>query len=182
MIGAGRVLACLCSAALLGGMMLTEPDYNSVFRPFVTHVAASETGETRLFAARFTGWQTAESIDVASLGQELHRDTEGRFLIVDLELTGTISSTSLAASWQGASGRRYDTTKRISSFARDLRALTIQPGLQNKAVAVFELPADEIAGGRLILEARFDPPLEGTLHLAPPGPVPADAAVVRLDG
>lgn len=41
------------------------------------------------------------------------------------------------------------------------------PGLPAKATAIFELPADEVAGGRLALQLGLNPVLEGTLQADP---------------
>lgn len=63
MTSVGRALASaavlLIGAALLAGMMLSNPGYDRALRPFVTDVAAGTRGETRTFAAAFTGWETA---------------------------------------------------------------------------------------------------------------------------
>ncbi|GAB1362998.1 hypothetical protein MASR1M32_22340 [Rhodobacter sp.] len=47
-----------------------------------------------------------------------------------------------------------------------------QPGLESRAIAIFELPPDEITGGALMLGLPLDPRLEGKLRLAPPADPP----------
>lgn len=37
MIRPGHVAVILAAAVMLAGMMLTNPDYNSIVRPFVSH-------------------------------------------------------------------------------------------------------------------------------------------------
>lgn len=168
------------SAAALGAMMVTNPDYNRALRPFVTHVAAGEAGQTRLIAGRVTGWRTADQVAFSDYGTETLRDSEGVFLIVDLSLSGTTASTMVAASWIGASGREYMTTKRIANVPGQLEDLWLQPGLESKTIAFFELPPDEVAGGALRLAIRLDPDLDGTLLLDPPAEAPAHEDVARF--
>ena len=175
-----QTLAVVLSAGVLAGMLLTNPDYNSVMQPFVTRVAAGDTGQTRLFAAQITGWRTANAVEFTSLGRPMRRDTQGTFLIVDLTLTGTRVSTQVTADWLGASGRRYQATRRIAGFPREIGDVRVQPGLPAKATAIFELPADEVAGGRLALQLGLNPVLEGTLQLTPPPEAPAHDDMLRL--
>lgn len=168
------------SAALLAGMMLTNPDYNSVVRPFVTKVSAGDMGETRMFAGRFDTWRTADRVSFDNLGTSVTRDTEGVFLIVDLELSGTIRSTMVDTIWEGASKRRYASTKRVANVPRQVDQLWLQPGLSSTTFTVFELPLDEIEGGRLVVTMSYNPDLDGTLSLAPPDTPPPHEAEVRL--
>src|SRR5690606_35232665 len=58
----GHVAVILAAALLLAGMMLTNPDYNSIVRPFVSHAGPGESGATRLIEGRLTGWHTADAI------------------------------------------------------------------------------------------------------------------------
>ena len=52
MIRVAPILISAVSAVLLAGMMLSNPDYNSVVRPFETRVPPGETGQTRLIGGR----------------------------------------------------------------------------------------------------------------------------------
>lgn len=169
-----NLLIVLAGAAALAGMMATQPDYNSAVRPFVSHAAPGDWAETRLIRARFDGWRTADRI-VPPDGRA--RETGGVFLIADLTLAGRGTSTMVDAAWIGATGRRYAATRRVSGLPLQLDDLWLQPGLDSRAVAVFELPPDEIAGGALALTLRLDPALDGTLRLAPPMSPPAHRAV-----
>lgn len=169
------------SLAALGAMMVTNPDYNRALRPFVTHVPAGQMGQTRLLAGRMEGWRTADRVAFTEYGKEVARGSDGVFLIVDLSLSGTTDSTMIAASWVGSSGREYMTTKRITNVPGQIEELWLQPGLESRAIAVFELPPDEVTGGALRLTLRLDPDLDGTLLLDPPTEAPAHEDVARFD-
>lgn len=182
MIRVVPLMIAAAGAVLLAGMMLTNPDYNRAVRPFETRVAPGETGQTRLIAGRIEGWRTADSVTFPQFGKPLRRETQARFLIVDLKLSGTTESTMLRAFWIGASGRRYETTARISGAFRQVEDLWLQPGLESTAIAIFELPPDEIAGGALLLSDRIDAPLDGRLRLAAPVEPPPHVADLELEG
>lgn len=169
------------SVAALGAMLATNPDYNRALRPFVTHVAAGQTGQTRLIAGRLSGWRTADGVAFIDYGRETLRGSEGVFLIVELSLSGTTESTRVTASWLGSSGREYMTTRRITNVPGQIEDLWLQPGLESRAIAFFELPPDEVAGGALHLTIRLDPDLDGTLLLDPPPDPPAHEDVARFD-
>ncbi len=182
MIRPTSIAVVLISAALLAGMMVSNPDHNSTFRPFITRVEADQVGQTRLFTAQFDAWHTAEQIVFRDFGSEKQRDSQGVFLIVDLKLSGTTTSALLGAAWVGASGRHYATTARVTGVPRQIEDLWVQPGLQSKAIAIFELPPDEVQGGALLLSPRLDAPLEGTLLLAAPVGAPDHVAIARPGG
>lgn len=182
MIRPADLLIVAGGAVALFAMMLSNPDYNSAVRAFVTPVAAGETGQTRLIRGQFQGWRTADRITFPEYGRDVQRTTEGLFLITDLALSGTTISTPIDAWWIGASGRRYAATRRIAGLPRQTDLLWLQPGLDSHAMAIFELPPDEVAGGALLLTLRFDPVLDGTLRLAPPEAPPAHQEDERLGG
>lgn len=180
MISPLNLLVIAASAVALSGMMLTNPDYNRALQPFVTDVPFGEPGQTRLIIARFDGWRSADQVSFTQFGTDQTRDSEGVFLIADLVLSGTTRSTRVDASWIGASGREYAATRRISGVEGQLDDLWLQPGLESRASAYFELPADEIEGGALRLSLPLDPDLDGTLRLAAPDGTPPHQPDLRL--
>lgn len=177
-----RALIILAGTVALGAMMLTNPDYNRALRPFTAHAAAGEWAHTRLFAGTMDGWRTADRISYTAFGSKVTRDSDGVFLIVDVSLSGTSVSTKLSASWKGSSGREYYTTARIRDVPGQLEDLWLQPELNSRAIAIFELPKDEVVGGAMRISLRLDPDLDGTLMLDPPAGTPPHEAVTRFDG
>lgn len=180
MIRAGSIALVLAGAALLGAMMQTAPDYNSVVQPFPSAVAAGATGEARSFRARFTGLRLADRIAFRRYGRDLVRDSDGVFLIAEIEAEAIGTSQRLDAVWQGASGRRYALSRRAEDIPRGLESRWFQPGLINHAVEVFELPEDEVAGGALVLTGSFTAVFDSALHLAPPA-LPERQPIIRFE-
>lgn len=170
----------LIGTAFLVAMHATNPGYNEALRPFVTDVPSDQSGETRQFGGQIVGWRTAERIGFSRFGRDRLLDTQGVFLLVDLRLHATIQSTSLRAVWRGASGREYAATSRVEDLPGTVASVVLQPGLTLSALAIFELPPDEIAGGALILTPPLDPPLDGTLRLQPPSAPPEHRAEERF--
>lgn len=176
------ITVVLAGAGMLAGLRATNPDYDRAIAPFVTTVAANESGTTQLIGGRFLDWRLADRIAFPHAGAEVTRDTGGSFLIVDLEVRGTTQSTPARAVWIGSSGRRYATTRRVSGLARQLDEIWLQPGVPLSALAIFELPPDEVEGGSLLLTLTLDQPLEGNLRLLPPPTAPTHEAIARFDG
>lgn len=176
----GNILIVAIAAGLLAAMMWSNPNYARAIRPFVSTAAPGQTGQTRLIAGRFLSWQTADRIAFSAFGRDMLRDSGGLFLIVDLALSGTLRSTPVEAVWIGASQRRYAATTRIQGLPRQLDSLCLQPGLESKTFAIFELPPDEVQGGALLLAQKQQQPLEGNLRLESPTTAPEHLPIKRF--
>lgn len=155
----------LMGGAVLAGMMVTTPDYNSVFQPFKIHASTGTVADGRLFDARFLGGRLVRNIAFKRLGKEVNRNSSGVFLIVDFEVLGVVASSQIAAKWKGNSARLYEASPRFDYAPNIIQERTFQPGLNDKSFAVFELPEDEVAGGQLILSTRGITDLDGALYL-----------------
>ncbi len=169
----GRLAIILLAGLMLAGMLRSNPDYNSTIRPFTRKADWDQTGQARLMSGRILDWHTAEQIQFQEFGHDLIRKSEGIFLIVDLALTGRENSSKVEALWIGSSQRRYSATKRITGLPRQIDSLWLQPGLESKTFAIFELPADEVEKGAILLGPPSVTPLDDTLLLeAPPSSPP----------
>ena len=170
----------LIGVVILGVMMITTPDYNSVFRAFLSHASNGEIANGRIFDARFLDGRLTHRVDFEHYGRQISRDTEGIFLIANFEVSGVTATTQLAAKWKGASGRDYAASARFENAPKTLQSLFFQPGITSKSFVVFELPEDEVAGGELILSRRGVTILDSALYLETTRIAPPEA-VVRLD-
>lgn len=150
-----QLLVLVVGIALLGAMMATMPDYNRVFQPFRITASEGEIAGGRLFSARFLDWETAGKITFENYGRNVERDTQGIFLIAHFEISEVQRSIGVAAVWEGRSGRHYMETGRAEGAPGALDDRQFQPGLVSRPHAVFELPPDEIAGGRLLLSQKW---------------------------
>lgn len=170
------IIPVLLGACILAAMMMTTPDFNSVFRPFRTDARDGSPDETlaqgRLFSARFTDWKTADKLAFERYGKAITRDTQGVFLVVDFELLNVRESVRLTATWLGRSGREYVQTTRAEGTPLTLDVRQFHPGIANKGSAYFELPPDEIQGGQLLVARRGPNTLDSELVLKPTSNAP----------
>ena len=166
MIKLRHLFSFLLGACILGALMNTTPTYDDVFKPMRSTSQSGKTAQGRLYAARLANWQTADHISFNRYGTHLTRDTDGIFLVVDIDIQDVQESLRLSASWLGRSGRRYEQTTRVDS-ATTLNVRQFHPGLQDQGRAVFELPPDEIEGGSLLLARPGPNLLDSELELIP---------------
>lgn len=167
MIRVRNVLPVLLGACALGAMMMTTPDFDSVFQPLRTTAQSGENAQGRLLSARFTDWQTTDQLSFNRYGTPVTRDTQGVFLIVDFDISNVRESVRLTATWQGRSGRQYVQSVRTEEAPGTLGVRQFHPGLEDQGRAVFELPRDEIEGGKLLLARRGPNILDSELALTP---------------
>lgn len=176
-----NLVAALLGAGFLGAIMNTLPDYNSSFQPFGVHADENGVGQGRLFKAKLVGLRSAGAISYAAFGTDVVRDTSATFLVAELSIGAHKESRQIEAIWLGATGRQYSQTIRIENVPHTLLSAWFQPGLEDTALAVFELPDDEIAGGTLALLARGDPILDSAVHFTAPPTLPEKQDLLRLE-
>ena len=181
MISVGNIAVVLLGAAALGGMMNTVPDYNSSFQPFSIFADQDGIGKGRQFTAELTGLKSAKVISYAQFGQEVSRDSSATFLIAELSITGQTESRQLEAIWLGATGRQYSQSARLEDAPRNLSSARFEPGLTDRTIAVFEMPEDEIVGGRLVLAPRASMVMDGAVYFAEAEAAPANHEMLRLE-
>jgi len=177
-----KALPLLLGACALGAMMITTPDFNSVFQPFRTTAQSGAIAQGRLHAARFSDWQTADKLSFDRYGTTVTRNTQGVFLIVDFDVSNIRESVRLSATWQGRSGRKYTQTARANGAPSTLDTRQFHPGLDDQGRAVFELPNDEVEGGKLLLTRKGPNILDSELALSPTaGAAIRHNAMLRMD-
>jgi len=176
----GNLAALLLGGAALGAMMSTVPDYNSSFRPFFVSANKAGIGEGRGFSARLLGLKTADVIAYTRFGQPMSYDTSAIFLVAEVSITGRSESRQLEAVWFGATGRQYRPSARLEDVPHGLSSASFEPGLEDRAVAVFELPQDEIIGGQLGLAPRGAGPGDRIVRFSGPETMPSKQAILRL--
>ncbi|AEC21194.1 hypothetical protein PT7_2654 [Pusillimonas sp. T7-7] len=161
------VLPVVLGACIQGALMMTTPTFDSVFQPMRSTAQSGAIAQGRLHAARFSDWQTAEQLSFDRYGTTITRDTQGIFLIVDVDILDVQESIQLTATWQGRSGRQYVQTARADGAPSTLDTRQFHPGLDDQGRAVFELPRDEIEGGKLLIARKGPNILDSELALTP---------------
>lgn len=176
-----NLVVFVLGGAMLGTMMNTLPGYDSSFQSFTVLADENGVGQGREFTAELTGLRSAGAISYAQYGKEVVRDTSATFLVADLSLTARQESRQVEAVWIGATGRQYDQSARLEDAPRTLSSARFEPLLNDRALAVFELPDDEIVGGRLVLMARGSLIMDSTVYFAAPATLPERQPMLRLE-
>jgi hypothetical protein len=176
-----NLVAVLFGGAMLGTMMNTLPDYDSSFQPFRVRADENGVGKGRLFTAELIGLRSAGAIAYSQYGKEVFRDTSATFLLAELSISARQESRQVEAIWLGATGRQYNQSSRLEGAPRTLSSARFEPLLNDRPLAVFELPEDEIVGGRLVLMARGSVVMDSAVHFAPPTTVPEMQPLLRLE-
>lgn len=168
------------AAALLWLMRWTTPGYAELTGPLPVYGAQGARVAGRTLAARAVSVRLADTISMDRFGKKVVMDTSGVFAAVAVEAEAVGRSGSIAAATLvGASGRRYRHTTRVASGAATLlMSRTLQPGLPQAGLLIFELPADEVPGAELRLSRTLDTRLDSELrirldaaNLPPPRPM-----------
>lgn len=176
-----NLMVVVFGGGFLGMMMNTLPTYDSSFQPFSVHAGENGVGEGRLFTTELTGLRLSGTVSYTQFGKEVVRDTSATFLVAELAVSARERSQQVEAVWLGATGRRYAQSARLEDIPRALSSAWFEPGLKGKALAVFELPDDEIAGGQLVLMPRGNKLMDSAVHLPAPNVLPARQASLRLE-
>lgn len=176
-----NLLVVLVGGGLLGFMMNTLPDYNSSFQPFAVQADESGVGLGRLFMAELISLRSAGAISYERYGKNVVRDTSATFLIAELSISAREEPRQVEAVWLGSTGRQYNQSVRLEDAPGFLSSARFQPQLTDRSLAIFELPDDEIGGGRLVLMARGSMLMDSAVHFASPASVPERQAMMRLE-
>ena len=147
------VLVVVAALALLYAMRASIPNYDGMTGAIVERGAFGAWAQGRRLAARADGATTARVVRYAKAGSTdalAEHDTGGVWLVVDVTAKAVAEPVTIArAQIETRDGRRYARTERLG--ARQLSSVELQPGVEARGVLVFELPANAIAGARLVL-------------------------------
>jgi hypothetical protein len=161
-------LLALAAIPLLAAMRFTTPSYAELTGPLDRTGDVGEPAEGRDFGARIAEARFARRIRAKLFSKPTERDSGGVWAVVPAQLWATKETvTVMGAVWQGPTGRRYALSRRVESAKPIVTGETLQPGLPRRGVLVFEIPADEATGGRLLLSVSTDPRLDSRLVFAP---------------
>ena len=177
----GNLLAIGVGAVALGTMMNTVPDYNASFQPIAVSADSENLADARLFKAKLLSLKTADVISFVQFGKEVSRDTSAVFLVAELSITGQSESRYLRAIWRGTTGRQYSQSTRTEDAPHELSGARFEPGLTDRVIAIFELPPDEIVGGRLGVLPRGVAVGDSIVHFAIADTMPEKHALLRLE-
>lgn len=171
------IFAMVVSITVLAVLRWTTPDYSTITGPIVTGGALGETEEARSFTVLARIPQLARRLRFRSFGKEVSRDTSGVWAIVPVQVAARQITTNIQGiAWLAADGRQYDHSNRVRGATSLIKGRSLQPGLIERGLLVFELPRSALAGGALILSNVPSPQLDSQIRIALSGQVPTELA------
>lgn len=163
---AARLAGIVIAAALLFAMQRTTPGYTEITGPIPVSGAMGETIATRSFAFRAEKLILAERIRWRAYGRDVERDSSGLWAVVIAEMEGRPASVTVSgALWQGASGRRFSPSERLSNVPRLLGANRSEPGLPQRGFLIFEIPREEANDATLLVSLTRWPRLDSEIRM-----------------
>ncbi len=168
MIGTLRAaLALLFAAAVLYGLQQTRPRYSQITSPIVTAGGMNERVQTGSFALSLDSVRVARALDVETFGKTKAYTSAGVWVVVEGTAEARHETLSLiSADWISKAGVRYALTDRIPATIEMLPGDVNQPGLPRRALLVFEMPQEAVAGGSVAVARSKLSPLDDEVHIA----------------
>lgn len=164
---ATTLLFILAAAALLVFFQWTTPTYAVLTGPLETAGSQDETVASKRFAAKVDKVFTAKALTYHRFGRDYDRQTDGRWLVVTIQLEALQETMPMnAATIEGASGRLYRQSSRTGDAPQLFIARDLQPGLPARGIFIFELPDAETQRMDLILSEQRDPQLDAQVRIS----------------
>lgn len=161
------VVAVLAFVALLAALKETTPGYAMLTGPIRTYGHQDAVVSGTKFSARTGAVVMAKSIVFDRFGKTVDLQSSGIWVVASIEAQAFAETMPLrAATLVGASGRKYRQSQRAGDVPNVLSMKTVQPGLPTKGIVVFEIPADERQGMRLLLSEQYDPQLADEIEIS----------------
>ena len=106
-----------------------------------------------------------------------------RFLEPSISIMASSRDMGFSTTLRVSTTRARDSSSKPAdaSLAPPFSSARFEPLLNDRALAVFELPDDEIVGGRLVLMARGSLIMDSTVYFAAPATLPERQPMLRLE-
>lgn len=163
----GVIAVVVIGGALLALLRWTTPGYAVLTGPIETVGRQGAPVEGADFTFKVDKLILSELLVFPRYGKKVERGTGGLWAVVAAEASarrGTLLLGGVAI--RGASGRIYEQSTRVDGTPQLLAGRELQPGLLQRGLLVFELPADEIKGAELLVSRDFSPRLSSQLAVA----------------
>ncbi|MGJ4857140.1 hypothetical protein ACN6KF_003125 [Labrys sp. La1] len=161
------VAIVLIGIAVLALLRWTTPGYAVLTGPIETAGRQGTRAGTSEFSLKVDRLILSELLIFQRYGKRVERGTGGIWAVVAADVSGKQRSLMLGGvALRGASGRTYMQSPRIEGMSQLLSGKELQPGLRQRGLFVFELPADELAGAELVVSREVFPRLTSQLAVA----------------
>lgn len=177
-----RTAALAIAALILFALQQTTPGYSEITGPITQNGVAGTVIHARGFTLRVEKVVLAERLRWQAFGRSYDRDTGGLWAVAVVDAEGTPATTALnGATWQAASGLRFEASQRAESARGFLRGKRLEPGLPQRGLLIFEIGRDTARGGALLVSMSRWPRLDTQLRITLPDERIEQAETLDLD-
>ncbi|ANG98628.1 hypothetical protein A8A54_18555 [Brucella pseudogrignonensis] len=156
----------ILTLAALYFLQHSTPYYSDILSPVAVAGMQGSAVKADRFALGVGNAYRARQLTTPGVSRERSYSTQGEWLVIEAAAKAEIESLSLmSVAWLGPNGVRYRLTGRLSSVAGMIGSERLEPGIVRPVLIVFELPADQIKGGRLLIAESALTPLSEELHI-----------------
>lgn len=164
---AATLAIVLIGIAVLALLRWTTPGYAVLTGPIETAGRQGARADTAEFSLKVDKLILSELLIFQRYGKKVERGTGGIWAVVVADVAAGPNTLMLAGvALRGASGRIYMQSPRAEGAPQLLSGKELQPGLPQRGLFVFELPADELAGAELVVSREAFPRLTSQLAMA----------------
>ncbi len=129
-----------------------HPYYSDIFSSVTIEGQQGKPAETSRFVVGIVNVYRARQLTTPGIGSTRAYNTDGEWLVIEAAAKAKIESLGLAAvEWLGPNGIRYAMSKRPTYAPGIVGSERLEPGIPRPILMVFELPRDQIAGGKLLI-------------------------------
>lgn len=154
------------TALILAFLQSTTPSYAVLTGPIETTGLQKDTVASKTFSIKVGKIVRTKAISFTRYGQPVERQTDGVWLIVNVELQSKYETMTIqAAAIEGASGRLYRQSHRADGAPRLIPSKDLQPGLPSTGIFIFELPENETRRMTLVVSKQPSPQLESEIRI-----------------
>lgn len=148
------ILVVAASILALQAMRQTRPDYAAITSPVSVSGRMKESIATRDFKVEITGYKVARRLKYTEGDKTVELTTSGVWVLLAPKVEALTQTLVLSsAAWRGPNGADYLASDRGSGRIPMLTSTTINPGLPAQGVLIFEIPEDQLQGGKIRLAA-----------------------------
>lgn len=159
--------ALLIGVVVLALLRWTTPGYAILTGPIETAGQQGTRADAAEFSLKVDKLILSELLVFQRYGKKVERGTGGIWAVVAAEASAGPNTMMLAGvAIRGASGRIYMQSPRAEGAPQLLSGRPLQPGLVQRGIFAFELPADELAGAELVVSRDAYPRLSSQLAIA----------------
>jgi hypothetical protein len=151
----------------LYAMQHTTPYYSDILSPVTVSGVQGKAVETSRFAVGVGNFYRAKELIIPGISGDRVYTTEGEWLVIEAAAKAKIDSMNLmSVAWLGPNGVRYGLSGRLSTASGVIGTERFEPGIPRPTLIIFEVPSDQVRGGKLLVAESALVPLSEELRIS----------------